>query len=664
MLKARGSTATGTISRTLGFTLAAALGLTANCALAQSGPLQQQFDTATSLLDAHKPAEALAVLDAMESRTLRPTGKNLTFIRLRKGEALFDLNRLDESETSTRLGLEGLPADNPNLKGERFSALLRLGKIGELKLDYGTAVKSYRDAATQAPSAEQRIGALAGLIRTNMFFDANQALRDADTALSMIDPQAKTANAQRGQIRTLRARTLLNLGRFGEARSELVAATKELGGLTLHVDLSDMAARSDNAIAAYLAGQENEAREYLAYTGAGRLEHDFTVGAEMKPPPCGGAEGLRPEDVAVVEFSIQDDGSVSRVLPIYSSRQGDAALVFAEYVASWSWKPEQVKNISSFFRAQTRIELRCSNALPRPRIPDVFARDVAAWLSSEKVPELAITSEGDAGQAKPLLDELTRREAQFGSAAPPLLPPLAALADNAVIPLEERRKYSERALAIAHAANAPGEVIAAFALRAPVAYVRGKSLDIQPWLDDPVVRASPRATAAFHLYKAEDFYFHRRIDEAIAQLQTIRDLAGLEREDALRAAALVRLASLRLTKGDAQAAEQSFKDSGLAAEQCALVDMGPRLKAMPASSDDYPSEVLQWQMGGWTKVENDIQASGRTTNVRVVIAYPPFVFDKAAKQIVSRSRFEVSFRPKGELACGGAARNVSFRIGN
>jgi hypothetical protein len=639
------------------------LGSGASPAQAEQPSLQQQFDSATSLLDAHKPAEALAVLEAMEARTPRPAGKNLTFIRLRKGEALYELNRLDEAATSTRLALEDLPADIAALKGERFSALLRLAEIDELKLDYGAAVKSYHEVASQAPDTEQRINALAGAIRTNMFFDADQALKDADTALSIIDPQAKNAKALRGPIRTLRARTLLNLGRFNDARTELVAATKELGGLTLRVNISDMAARSDNAIAAYLAGQEDQAREYLAYTGAGRLEHEFTGGAEMTPPPCGGAEGLRPDDVAVVEFSILDDGSVSRVTPIYSSRQGGSALAFAQYVASWSWKPEQVKNIPPFFRAQTRVELRCSNALPRPRIPDVFAGDVASWLSSKQIPELAISGEGDAKLAKPLLDELARREVQFGSTAPALLPPLTALADNAVIPVDDRRKYVEQALTIARAAGAPGEVIAAFALRAPTSIARDKKFDVQPWLDDPVVRASSRALAAFRLFEAEDLYFHKRTEEAIVQLQIIRDLPQLQKEDALRAAALIRLASLRLAKGDVPGAETSFQDSGLSAEQCALVDMGPRLKALPASSDDYPREVLQWQIGGWTRVENDIQASGRTTNVRVVVAYPPLVFDKAATQIIARGKFEVSFRPKGDLACGGKSTPVQFRTG-
>jgi tetratricopeptide (TPR) repeat protein len=652
-----------TISKLIGLIIAAALGVTADCALAQQGSLQQQFDNATSLLDAHKPAEALAALEALESRTPRPTGKSLTFIRLRKGEALFDLNRLDESEASTRLGLEGLPAGDATLKGERFSALFRLGAIGELKLDYGAAVQNYREAEPQAPDVEQRINALTGAIRTNMFFDADQALKDADTALGLVDPAAKTAKEWRGRIRTLRARTLLNLGRFKEARSELVIATDELGGLTLKVDRFDLAARSDNAIAAHFAGEEEQAREYLAYTGAGRMDHDFAMGVAMVPPPCGGAEGLRPDDFAIVEFSIDEDGSVTWAAPIYSSRQGAAALVFAQAVAGWSWTPEQVKQIPLLFRALTRVELRCSTAIQRPWIADMFAKDVSNWLASKNVAAFEVPDEGVAKKAKLCRDELARRETQFGHDSPAVLPVLSALAANAMFPWLERLAYSRRALQIARAAKAPGEVIATYFLqeRSIVPFSMIKAINDQGLLDDPNVQASPRASAALHLARAEFLYFKKRREETIQELELIRN-APVEKDDPLRAAALMRLASLRLATGDAQGAETAYRESGIGAEQCALLDMGPRLKHTSYSDNDYPSEVLRWGMEGWVKVENDILANGGTDNVRAVVAYPPLIFDKAATQIVGRSKFEVSFRPAGKLACGGESRSVHFAL--
>lgn len=102
-------------------------------------------------------------------------------------------------------------------------------------------------------------------------------------------------------------------------------------------------------------------RENISLTQArGRLKGDgFSTGVDIKPPACGGPEGLQPEDVAVIEFSIRDDGSIGLVAPIYSSRKGSAALQFARAVKGWSWPPERVKEIDPFFRALTRLEMRC-----------------------------------------------------------------------------------------------------------------------------------------------------------------------------------------------------------------------------------------------------------------------------------------------------------------
>jgi len=637
--------------------------ITACPVFAQQPSVQQLFDQATSLLDGNKLNEALAAFEALESRTPKISNRNLALVRVRKGEALMGLSRLDEAMSSLRSGLETLPANDATLKPVRYSALMMLANIGKSALDYGAAVQNYRAADTTASNTNERISALAGAVSTGMFFDGNQALNEANMALALLDPAAKDGKDIRAQLRTLKARTLLNLGRFKEARAELLTATRELGGLTFKVNIQDIQTRSDNAIAAYLAGAEEEARKYLVYTGAGAMKFDFGAGAEMVPPPCGGPDALQPNDVAVVEFSIADDGSVTRATPIYSSRQGPVALAFADAVAAWSWTPEQVKNIPPFFRALTRVELRCTNAIPRPWIPDLFTSDVDSWLASKNVPELQVPDQGIAGKAKALLSELSSREAQFGRESPALIPPLVGLGGNAVIPFDERASYIIRALAIARAAQAPGEVIAALTLRTPVKQApQNRTTGIRPNLQEPAIQASPRAIAAFNLYLAESSYFRKRFDEATQYLELIRSASGLDKDDPLRSAALVRLASVNLAKGNIREAEAAFKESGLTSEQCALVDMGPRLKRLPASSDDFPFEVLRWGMEGWVAVENDLLASGKTVNVRAVVAYPPLIFNKAATQVVSRARFEVSFRPQGELACGGQSRPVTFRI--
>ena len=58
--------------------------------------------------------------------------------------------------------------------------------------------------------------------------------------------------------------------------------------------------------AALLAGHRDKAQQYLLYTGAGRMEkQDFGLGADMALPICG-EDGIKPDDMAVVEFGIAE----------------------------------------------------------------------------------------------------------------------------------------------------------------------------------------------------------------------------------------------------------------------------------------------------------------------------------------------------------------------
>ena len=47
-------------------------------------------------------------------------------------------------------------------------------------------------------------------------------------------------------------------------------------------------------------------------------------------------------------------------------------------------------------------------------------------------------------------------------------------------------------------------------------------------------------------------------------------------------------------------------------------------------------------------------------NERAVVAYPPFVFSKAGTATFAAARYAKSFRPGGELGCGGETGKVRF----
>lgn len=126
--------------------------------------------------------------------------------------------------------------------------------------------------------------------------------------------------------------------------------------------------------------------------------------------------------------------------------------------------------------------------------------------------------------------------------------------------------------------------------------------------------------------------------------------------------ALIRLASLEHADGRGDAARAAFARSGLAADQCALVDKSPKMLNSGASSSDFPMEAIRWGFEGWVSTEYDIGADGRTQGVRAVLSYPPFVFSPAGEGIIRSARFEKTFRPDGGLGCGAQGSQVRFQI--
>jgi tetratricopeptide (TPR) repeat protein len=631
--------------------------------------VQQQFDAASQALAAQRWADALTILEALEARLATGSPRSLALVRVRKAEALLGLGREAEAESALRLGLPAIPENDASLREDRYLGLVRLGEIAERALDYGEALKNYRAAMPLVDTVLARSRAVRGLVQTGMFYDAPGALADIDRALAQLAAEAPADKRIEGNFRIMKGRVLLNMGRAKEARVELKRATELLGGLTLRVDASDLAARSDMAIAALLSGDTDEAREYMAWTGAGRLPEGFASAVDMPPPPCG--DELSRDDVAVVEFSILDNGSIGHATPVYSSRQGPSALAFARAVAGWSWKPESLANIPTLLRTLTRVEMRCSTAASRPSAVGLLRGDLDSWLEARGQAPGEAEGRSQASRLKPLQDELARREATAGRDSPALLPILADLAGNPVVPREEKANYLERGLAIARREKAPAPVLAWFAIQIadPKSgwgddYVRRQAEALRQVLAQPDIGSDPRAAAATRLQLAALLANGNKEQRAqvIPLLSAVRDTPGLGAQDDLRVAALARLASAQLAAGDETAARAAYAASGLDSDRCQVMDAEPRLSRRSGSSADFPNEALRWGFSGWAKIEFDISSEGATLGPRPVTVYPPFVFGPAAAKIVERYRYDPTFRPGGGLGCGGKTLTFQFRI--
>ncbi|MES2453873.1 MAG: hypothetical protein V4610_25230 [Pseudomonadota bacterium] len=628
--------------------------------------IQQDFDAAAALADKGDDAGALAAWQALEKRMSTRNHRSVAIVRVRTGAALYRLNRMDEAVVAVRAGLADLPVSDPTLAAYRYEAYSQLARIAESGLDYASAAENYRMAESIGGLAPvDRLAALRGLITSETFVDPESAKADLARGEAVL-AATKTDAKSKALFATLRSELMLNLGKYSEARLAAGDAVKFLGGLTSKTDLNDVTARSDYSIAALLEGRTEDARRYMAMTGAGRLPDGiFATGVQMKPPGCS-ESGLSPNDAAVIEFSIGDDGTVISSVPVYAAGGGAAGLAFARAARSWSWTPEQVKKIPAFFRYRVRIEMRCSTAFARPSIGDYMGSRLDTWLIGKGGALQPTTAESDAVALPKQRARLAAAEAAQGKTALALVPLLYAIMNNSVVGREETNLLARRALAIADA-NGVTPIARVTLSRfiwssdqadrwKPGVFLRS----VEPVLGDSRFN-DPEARAAIRLTLVDAL--GRKDEKKTRQLlREVGEESALAPNDPLRVGALIRLASLEEANGNAEAAHSAFEKSGLSARQCALVDSAPKPIHFGGGEADFPKEALSWGFEGWVLTQFDVTADGLVQNERPIMAYPPFVFSKAGAKVIGKSRFEKTYRPDGGLGCGSNTMRTGFRI--
>jgi hypothetical protein len=636
----------------------------------QTTTVQQDFDAA-AVLDA-KPdrAASLAAWEKLEART-KPGSRSRGIVLVRKAPTLFALNRADESVKAARAGLALLPAGDASLAEDRTRAFLILGQVATDTLDYAGAVTALQQAEASAISTADKLGAMLSLVGAQIFVDSTAAT----ATLARSDAMIGTLKLDKSvAARFARQRTILklNTGDIAGARASALQAIRLLGGMeTDKIDVMDASARSDAAIAFLLSGNADEARRYMAYTGAGRMvKGSFDPAAEMRSPDCGGDAGLKPQDVAVVEFNIASDGTIDQAVPIYAAGGGQVALEFARAVKGWSWPAEQVQAIPPFYRYHVRVEMRCSTAFERPSISDGLDGVLEQWLSSKGVtvaPEPAgQLAAARAGQRAELVAAITQ--------SPNSLRTLAAIyrvTSNPTVAREERAALYARGLEIA-AANAappsarltfdlPGRVDAVTDIWKPGVYQR----TLMPMLSEPVYANDPQARAAIRLMMVDGAVSRTRKSEkndaAIVTLRQVADDKALQPNDPLRVGALIRIASIEERNGQIDAARATFASSGLTANQCAIMDAPPKMVSKPGS-EAFPMEALRWGFEGWTQVQFDIGADGNVINQRALLSYPPFIFSEAGTKFFTKAKYAKTYRPDGGLGCGATTNRIRFLL--
>ncbi|MGE7207744.1 hypothetical protein ACQKJZ_18980 [Sphingomonas sp. NPDC019816] len=625
---------------------------------------QQQYDAATALDQGTDANAALAAWTAFTAR-FEPGTRTWAIGTVRKGGALYRLARLDEAAKTIRTGLAALPAKDATLSGDRFNAHVMLGKIAADSLDYADATAEYGKAEAAATDDATRVAALLAGARVQTFTDPAAALAALDRA-DAIAARMNLGKTDQAALAQARLRLYLNTGHFAEANKMAPRVVSLLGGLTLSkVDLRDVAARSDAAMAALLSHDEDKAREYMAYTGAGRsAKGNFVAASLMTPPECGGEANLKPDDVAVIQFGVGDDGTTFGVEPVYSSGGGEKALAFARAVRGWVWTPDDMKTLPPFFRYSVRLEMRCSTSFARPSIWQEFDGAFDDWLKAKGVARAGSDVAARGGGGAVLDAQRAAMNAAAGQ-APAMLAAIDTLSRNPVVGMEERQALLTKAdTLIAAQPDMPALAKLRFAIATrslrrrevwrdrDYAALMSPLLTEKPYVDDVQARNALRLVIADAIpWKDSDPY-----------LQQVVDDAALPARDPLKVGALIRLASIAQRRGNSELARQTFEKTGLAASQCATLDAKPKPVFLNNGSSSFPQEAQRWGFEGWVRNQYDIDAAGRAQNIRTLVSYPPFIFSTASEKMMQGARFDKSYRPDGGLGCGASVTGVCFQL--
>ena len=627
--------------------------------------MQALFDTASAAYVAQRWSEVLADFVLIETRLHGGGSARVrSTIMVRRGVALANLGRPDEAEAVLHSGLPLLPVDS-DLNSERVEGHVTLARIASSRNDFATMRTEVEAADRVASTPQERLSiAIVGISAT--LFDADDAaLTYADRAIALATATPDTDKREMANLETLRARVLMNRGDTKGAYALLKNALAKQGGLKERVSQADVRTRADLALAALMAKDDDHAREYMAWTGAGRSELPFGIATYMQPPPCGGAGDLKPDDIAVVQFGIGDNGLVGYATPVYLSRRSSAAAAdFARAVRDWTWSPEAVKTLKPFFRAATRVELRCSTASERPSPRSVLDEAVNNWLDRfTGLPPFVDAAPG--AWLLTLQSELARRDALHDDSI--TAPLLFEIINNASATPDIIESAMRRLVALPDYAKVPAAVRGnAVIRRAWVAARKDKQGGLERLLSsalaDPVIAADTTTSAVLKLEIVDADHGKQLSADSIALLESVANDARLKTSDPLRVAALVRLAGARAAAGQIDAARATYEKTGLNAQSCALVDAEPVVTRNRIDSDAFPLDAQKWGFSGWVQLEYDIDAAGTVQRPRAIVAYPPFVFRNAAVGSITKLQYRQSYRPAGGLGCGGATRRIKFEM--
>ncbi len=531
---------------------------------------------------------------------------------------------------------------------------LLIANLARGVLDSGAAIPAYRRAiaaAAEPGQARLLFDARTGLALAAMTSDPAAAAAALDEVIA--DPGfAALPKPTQADVLSIRARAELNRGDAKSAARFMKRALDIAGRTTTRVTLSQVAMRGDAALIYARLGDHDQVRQFLTYSGAGHLsDNGWLNHTDSDLPLCG--SDIRPDDMAVVQFAIDDAGRTLGAAAVYASRPGPIGDTFARSVRAWRWAPAEVKKLSAFWRSSVRVELRCVTRPPGIRLIEPFRDATEAWLRARGV-------EAD------LTDPTLTPDAAASTPAQRVLAALVIMHGEAkAVDIEAKAADLQAQLA---AADATADVRAYAAVAIASWHARnGQRPASQARLNEAIAALQMRpdggrAAAWLRTEQALRNESSGDLAEARAALTGVVNLpaAALPAADPIRTVALLHLSLIDKLTGQASQADSRLAAAGMTTDQCSLLDVQPLAKNMSISSTAFPTEALRWGFEGTVREAFDINADGSVAGVRTVIAYPPLVFGTATEAAVQRFRYAIPTLGDKPLGCAAQTVNVRY----
>ncbi len=620
---------------------------------------QAIYDAAQAAFDKADWAGALDGFQTLlPSDPSRPLSHSQALIAGRLAFALEHLRRFDEALVIAKRAIGALPADDIVL----VDTLMTAGESARYSFDYSASITLYERALALAKGAGDQ--AAVRNVRIALAYaetTINPVAVGVELDQALADKAALTEvkKTDLALIEDLRARAAANAGDNATAERWATRAVDDSGGLTIgKVSLLQIAIRNDAGIIASLRRKGDDARRYLAYTGAGHLKKMAWIGRFTgELPVCAEEADVHPSDSVIVQFSIADNGEVLGALPVYASRPGPTGAIFAQAVSTWHWDSQGLEGVELFWRNALVLELRCASRPTPIALKQTVRRALADWLTTKGL------------SLPPYADLVHADDPRLRSDGPDAIPALFAR-------IEHNAQSDAVFTRLRSVLDAQGAPAAAYALmlsaqarakasrwdyaqsgRSRAAYLAAVAPAFRTrYPEDP-------ATAWLLLDWALAYEEGGNFKDALPVLQMILDLPrfSLPDEAPVRRVALLHKAMTANRLGDPSVGTH-LAQSGLEVEQCSMFDTHPIPTSLGANSGQFPKEAQEWGFEGYVRESFDITADGKVANPRPVVAYPPLVFGPATDKVVSGFKFLSPRIGDKTIGCMGRTQGINYKL--